>query len=272
MCRKGAWVELTTLVTAGLLGSKQSARFFYLYEDNNMKILVTNDDGIDSEGLFRLAECAKSFGEVWVIAPDSERSAASHCITLRHPIDIYPHDFPIDGVMAFTCSGMPGDCVRVGGLNVMDERPDLVLSGINFGYNVASDIQYSATCGAAFEADFQGYNAIAVSEGSSGCHEVTDKYLKEVLTEVIGYEKKPGSIINVNFPDCPLTDYRGILRDRIVSNGMIYQDIYHVTDKLEKGGIRYMVEGIPKKVGEEGSDLKAVMENFISIGYAKNIS
>ena len=236
-----------------------------------MRILVTNDDGIRSDGLIRLAECAKEFGEVWVIAPDSERSAASHCITLRTHIDIYPEDFAVSGVRAFSCSGMPGDCVRVGGLNVMDERPDVVLSGINFGYNVASDIQYSATCGAAFEAEFQGYKAIAVSEGGSGCHEVTDRYLHEILAEVLEYENRDRQIINVNFPDCPLLDHKGVLRDRTVSKGMIFQDIYHVTEELKNDGRRYMVEGIVQKNGEPGTDLAAVMDGYISIGYAHNI-
>ncbi len=236
-----------------------------------MKILVTNDDGINSEGLIRLAECAAEFGEVWVIAPDSERSAASHCITLRTHIDICPVDFPIEGVRAFTCSGMPGDCVRVGGLNVMDSRPDVVLSGINFGYNVASDIQYSATCGAAFEAEFQGYKAIAVSEGGSGCHKVTDRYLREILAEVLEYEDRDRQIINVNFPDCPISEYKGILRDRTVSKGMIYKDIYHATEELSNGGTRYMVEGILQKTGEPGTDLAAVADGYISIGYAHNI-
>ncbi len=80
-----------------------------------MRILVTNDDGIYAGGLIRLAEAALKFGEVWVVAPDSERSAASHSVTLRHPLDVYPiTDFPVKGVKAFSCSGMPVDCVRVG--------------------------------------------------------------------------------------------------------------------------------------------------------------
>ena len=151
-----------------------------------MRILITNDDGINSDGIVRLAKAAKEFGEVWVVAPETQRSAASHSITLHSAIDIYPcEDFPIDGVHAYYCSGTPGDCVRVGGLNVMPKKPDLVLSGINFGYNVASDIQYSATCGAAFEAAFQGYHAIALSEGACDCHEVTDKYIKQVFSRGI---------------------------------------------------------------------------------------
>ncbi|MCR4760978.1 MAG: 5'/3'-nucleotidase SurE, partial [Oscillospiraceae bacterium] len=95
-------------------------------------ILLTNDDGIAADGLIRLARAAAGFGEIWVVAPDSQRSAASHSISLHSPIDVFPHDFPVEGVHAFSCTGTPGDCVRVGSLNMMPHRPDVVLSGINF--------------------------------------------------------------------------------------------------------------------------------------------
>ena len=112
-------------------------------------ILITNDDGIEAGGIVRLAEAAAEFGEVWVVAPARQMSAASHSITLHSPLDIYPHSFPVPGVRAFSCSGTPGDCVRTGSLSILPRRPDVVLSGINYGYNVASDIQYSGTVGAA---------------------------------------------------------------------------------------------------------------------------
>ena len=102
------------------------------------QILITNDDGIFADGLVRLASIAKEFGDVWVVAPDGQRSAASHRITLHQPVDVNPAvDFPVEGVHAFSCSGTPADCVRVGSLYVMKKKPDLVLSGINYGYNVA---------------------------------------------------------------------------------------------------------------------------------------
>ena len=236
-----------------------------------MRILITNDDGIEADGLLRLCRCAAGLGEVWIVAPALERSAASHSITLRTHIDIYPYDYPIEGVKAFSCSGTPGDCIRVGIPNVMDEKPDLILSGINRGYNVASDIQYSATCGAAFEAEFLGYRAIALSEGMNGTHEVTDAMLSEIMSEVVEYEPRDRQIINVNFPDCPLSEYKGILRDRTVSHGSIFHDVYHPVENLKDGGIRYTVEGTPGRPGEPGSDLDAVMSGYISIGYAHNI-
>ena len=234
------------------------------------KILITNDDGIMAEGIIRLVCCAKEFGEIWVVAPDSERSACSHAITLKAPIEVHPHDFPVDGVHAFSCSGTPADCVRVGSLNVMPQKPDLVLSGINLGYNVATDIQYSGTCGAAFEASFQGISAIAVSEGSASHHEVIDRYLKEILSEAIDYETVPGQIININFPTCSLSKYRGIKRDCTVSKGMIFKDHYEEEEKLADGGIRYMVKGGTGDISEAGSDLNAVLDGYIAIGRVNN--
>lgn len=234
-------------------------------------ILITNDDGIAADGLLRLAAAAKEFGEVWVVAPDSQRSAMSHSITLREPIDVFPHDFPVSGVRAYSCSGTPGDCVRVGSLNIMPHKPDAVLSGINFGYNVASDIQYSATAGAAFEAAFQGYLSIALSEAASPCHEVTDTYLREILAELLEQPPMPNSIWNVNFPGCSLAECGGILRERKVSHGAFYRDRYLVQEQLPDGGLRLMVDGIYNEDAEEGTDFRAVVDRYISVGIAKNI-
>ena len=117
------------------------------------KILITNDDGIESDGLIRLVKEAIKYGEVLVVAPVEQRSASSHCISLHSPIDIFPHAFPVEGVKAYSCRGTPADCIRVGSVFIMTEKPDIVLSGINYGYNSATDIQYSGTCGAAFEGD-----------------------------------------------------------------------------------------------------------------------
>ena len=144
------------------------------------KILITNDDGINADGLVRLARAAAEFGEVWVVAPDSQRSAMSHSVTLRHPIEAWQVDFQVPGVRAYACDGQPADCVRIGVLNIVPGKPDHVLSGINYGYNLASDLQYSATAGAAFEAAFQKIHSIAFSEDAGDIHEVTDRYLKGI--------------------------------------------------------------------------------------------
>ncbi|MDO4614476.1 MAG: 5'/3'-nucleotidase SurE [Lachnospiraceae bacterium] len=239
-----------------------------------MRILITNDDGILAEGLIRLAEAAKALGEVWVVAPDGERSAASHSITLRDPLDVYPvPEFPVKGVHAFSCTGTPADCVRVGSLAVMPEKPEVLLSGINYGFNTASDIQYSATCGAAFEGAFQGMLSIAVSEKACPCHEVTDRQLLPVLEELIRCGKPEGNhtIYNVNFPGCRAEEFRGVLRERSVSQSTFYHDSYKSLQKLENGGVRYMVEGLYQETCEEGTDMRAVVEGYVSIGIVRNV-
>lgn len=235
------------------------------------RILITNDDGIDADGIVRLAKAAEEYGEVWVVAPAHQRSAASHSITLREPIDVYPYEFKVRGVHAYSCSGTPADCVRVGSLGVMPAKPDVVLSGINFGYNVATDVQYSATAGAAFEAAFQGFKAIALSEHINGCHEVTDNYLKDILDEYIDVSLQYGQILNVNFPGCSLMDFKGILRDRKTSHDSFFHDRYKAIEQLPGGGVKYMVDGIHNEQAEEGTDFRAVVENYISVGVVNNI-
>lgn len=235
------------------------------------KILITNDDGIDADGIIRLAQAAMTLGEVWVVAPIHQRSAASHSITLREPIDVYPHDFPVKGVHAFSCTGTPADCVRVGSLSVMPYKPDLVLSGINFGYNAATDIQYSATVGAAFEAAFQGYQAIAVSEHINGVHAVTDAYLEELLREYADYPLGYGQVVNINFPGCEISECKGIVRNAVTSHSSFYHDHYNVVTELDNGGIRYMVEGDLNLESEPGTDFKALIDKYISVGIVNNV-
>ncbi|MCR4961534.1 MAG: 5'/3'-nucleotidase SurE [Lachnospiraceae bacterium] len=237
-----------------------------------MKILITNDDGIRAHGIARLARAAREFGEVWVVAPDTERSAASHSVTLRHPLDVYPiKDFEVEGVKAFSCSGMPADCVRVGGLNIVPGGPDVVLSGINKGYNLAGDIQYSATTGGAFEAAFQGYHAIAFSEGFEAPHEVTDEYLLQILKKLLDIPLPAGHIHNVNFPQIPLSECKGVLYDRTVSPNMYYEDRYKVIEELDNGGLRYMVDGTPRLVAQEGTDFQAIIDGYVSVGIVNNV-
>ena len=235
------------------------------------KILITNDDGIGADGLIRLARAAVEFGEVWVVAPDSQRSAMSHSVTLRHSVEAWKVDFPVPGVHAFACDGKPADCVRIGALNIVPGKPDHVFSGINYGYNAASDLQYSATAGAAFEAAFQKIHTIAFSEEACEIHEVTDRYLKEIMAELLDKPLGTNQIWNVNFPGCRLAECKGILREREVSTDAYYVDRYNET-AVSGGRISYMVEGIRNYDALEGTDLKAIFDGYVSIGIATNIS
>lgn len=236
-------------------------------------ILITNDDGIHSDGLLRLARAASAFGQVWVVAPAHQRSAASHSITLDRPIDVFPCPFPVEGVQAFACSGTPGDCVRLGCLSLLPRRPDVVLSGINFGYNAASDLQYSATAGAALEAAFQGVTGIALSEGPGERHQVTQYYLPRVLERLLDNPPPPDTIWNVNFPDCPLEECRGILEGRRVSGETFYRDHYEELESLPGGGRRMMVKGVLQtSTREDGTDFRAILDRWVSVGAVRNLS
>ena len=235
------------------------------------KILITNDDGIDSAGLARLSKAAMQFGEVWIVAPDSQRSAMSHSITLRHSVEAWKVDFPVPGVHAYACNGKPADCVRIGALNIVPGKPDHVFSGINYGYNVASDLQYSATAGAAFEAAFQRIHTIAFSEDACEDHEVTDKYLNEIMAELLNKPLAVNQIWNVNFPGCRLEECKGILRDRVVSTDVFYEDRY-IETRVSEEKISYMVEGIRNYDASEGTDLRAILDHYVSVGIATNIS
>ena len=236
-----------------------------------LRILITNDDGISDDGIIRLASIAKEFGEVWVAAPDGQRSSASHSISLHTPIDVYPHSFPVEGVHAFACSGTPADCVRLGCLNIVPAKPDAVFSGINRGYNVATDIQYSATAGAAFEGAFQGVLSAAFSEEDGGLHEAADEYLPRIIREILGKKLDYGQIFNVNIPGCPLSEIKGIKYGLPVSRGMFFRDRYKVLEELPDGGVRYMVDGQYNEDAEEGTDFRAVVDKYISVGIANNI-
>ena len=153
----------------------------------------------------------------------------------------------------------------------MPEKPDVVLSGINYGFNVSSDIQYSATVGSAFEGEFQGYLSIAFSEGINGNHEVTDKYLRNIMAELMEKEYVPGYVYNVNFPQCSLEECKGVLYDRKVSRKAFFTDRYKL-EKEENGSKFYMVDGIYSPSHEDGTDFGAIIDNYVSVGVVRNIS
>ncbi|MCR4739697.1 MAG: 5'/3'-nucleotidase SurE [Lachnospiraceae bacterium] len=233
-------------------------------------ILITNDDGIESDGILRLAQTCRELGRVVIVAPMNECSAMSHRITLREHIDVVKVDFPVEGVEAYASTGTPADCVRFGLKNIMKERPDFVLSGINNGFNSGTDIQYSATVGAALEAANAGVHAIALSEGYECLHEVTDKYLRQTILDLADKKLGYDQIWNVNFPKCPLSGFKGTLYDRAVAKNSFYHDIYK-EELLPDGTLRLRVSGTYYEDGEPGSDVAAIIDGYISIGVVHNL-
>ena len=235
------------------------------------KILVTNDDGIDSEGIRRLAEVASKFGEVWIVAPCKQYSAMSHSATFWAPIDVWPVDFPVEGVHAYATTGTPSDCVCVALNAVLPFKPDVVFCGINAGYNIASSIQYSGTCGAAFEAANQGCHTIAFSENHEGTHEVADRYIEEIASVLIDKPLGVNEIWNINFPGCTLEECNGVKYDCTVSQEQFFSGGYKEV-KRDGDKVTYIIDYVPRWEAEEGSDLRAVIDNCVAVGKVKNFS
>ena len=130
-----------------------------------MHILLTNDDGITSRGLFEAKLALERHGSVSVIAPDSNRSGSARSITIDRPLTVAEVELR-DGSIGFATDGTPVDCVRFGELGLVGERPDLIVSGINYGYNLGDDVTYSGTVAAAFEGILLGIQGIAISQGA----------------------------------------------------------------------------------------------------------
>lgn len=197
-----------------------------------MKILITNDDGIENKGIRLLAEWAKKLGEVTVVAPKVEQSGKSHAIDFITPVEIKKVPF-VEGVEAYSMSSTPADCVRFGVLG-LGKKFDLVLSGINYGVNLGADIVYSGTVGAIFEAARMHIPAIAFSSLPDG-QEIAAKYLDEVyayVTENKLFDECP--LFNVNIPN----QSKGIR--------MTYQGSPYFSDRfIHRDGDIYVQEGEP---------------------------
>ena len=240
-----------------------------------MKILITNDDSITAAGIEMLARAASRLGEVWVVAPAEQCSAMSQKLTLREliPVDEVT-DFPAPVTKAWRIGGTPVDCVKVAVEYLMEERPDMVLSGINDGFNAGQDIAHSGTAGAAFEAERFGIPAVALSVARFRYLDAMEPYLLPLLRELTETKPEPGCVWNVNFPavreDRPM---RGILRDRKVSPVSMFTEQY-VPVKQEDGKTWLECRGIPMPNERipEGTDAAAVRAGYISVGQVGSLS
>ena len=232
-----------------------------------MKILVVNDDSISAPGIAVLAKAAAAMGETYVVAPAFQCSALSQKLTLRETLPVKQvHDFPVPVRAAWQVDGTPVDCVKVALDYVLKEKPDLVLSGINNGYNVGFDIAYSGTLGAAFEAARHGIPAMAFSAASNAHLPAAEPHLVPILRELLELPLNRGEVWNVNFPAMKNHPLRGILRDRPVAQIGMYGEKY-VEQVNADGSVELICEGIPTRDDEiaAGTDAAAVRQGYISI-------
>ncbi len=190
-----------------------------------MKILITNDDGIDASGLRKLAEIVvKLSDEVYVVAPSGQRSAVSHSITVGKALRVRQVPFPVGVKAAYSCSGMPADCVKAAVHAILQERPDVVISGINKGYNMGYDTVYSGTVAAAREAVYQGIKGIAVSAGGDD-YALADCWLERILRTLMDRKTASHEVWNINFPECGLEECRGIM-ETVPATYPYYKDAF----------------------------------------------
>lgn len=220
-----------------------------------MRILITNDDGIQAKGLLPFAQWAKQFGDVTVFAPKVEQSGKSHGIEIHKAFEVKKVDFAPD-ITAYSVDSTPADCVRIAILGMKMEF-DLVISGINRGLNVGQDIIYSGTVGAIFEANALGVPAIAFSTTPT-YYEKASVHLDEIHAYILRHGlMNKSNLYNINIPDDPI----GI---RITRQG----SIYYSDDFQPIGNDMYMPNGIDvfKATGDMEQDSDAVLVgHYISI-------
>lgn len=204
-----------------------------IYGDLYMNILITNDDGIFSEGIAAIVRELSARHNVMVVSPDGERSASGHAITIRRPIRYKKEDI-FEGTDAYSISGTPADCIKFG-LNFLSKAPvDLVVSGINHGRNIGTDVLYSGTVSAAMEAHINGYKAVAVSYSGREKYDF-DFAARFMAGNLHVFCSAQHGLYNINFPECPATDVRGV---KITPLGKLrYTDIYEKSTGAEEGYI-----------------------------------
>ncbi len=235
-----------------------------------MNILLTNDDGITSRGLFQAKQALERFGDVHVIAPDSNRSGSARGITIHRSLNVAEVELR-DGTAGYATDGTPVDCVRFAHLGLVGERPDLIVSGINYGYNLGDDVTYSGTVAAAFEGILLGIPGIAISQGAptaSGSdfrrHDLYDfaasgAFLARLVEQVVAHGIPDGTILNVNVPAEP----DGAAVSRLGKR--IYRDRLEL-EADEEGRRRYRIYGDdPSYHDEPGTDFRAIAEGRVSV-------
>src|SRR3954470_2896678 len=232
-----------------------------------MRILVTNDDGIHSPGLAVTEEIARSLSDdVWVVAPENEQSGASHSLTLTLPLRLRKLE-----ERRYAVSGTPTDCVMMACLQILKEQPpDLVLSGVNWGSNLADDVTYSGTIAGAMEGCALNIPSIAMSQ----CYEEGDRHAIDrsparvhgpaTVAALVKAGWPAGTLINVNFPGCPAAAVKGV---KVVPQGKYDLSSTEIEERVDARQRAYYWIGLRRRkaVPPPESDLGAVYGDFIAV-------
>lgn len=241
-----------------------------------MKILISNDDGIFALGIRTLANTIASQGhQVIVVAPDRERSATGHGLTLHQPIRAQKIEGIFDqDVTVWSCSGTPSDCVKLGLSAILKEKPDFVLSGINHGSNLGTDILYSGTVSAAMEGSIDGITSIAFSLASftSVEFQASANFAVKLINQLTQNPLPEATLLNVNIPPIPEKDIKGVkitrqgirryienFQERIDPRGKSYYWLAgELVEELEQPEHIYLPPDLP-------TDVQVIKENYITM-------
>jgi len=227
---------------------------------------LTNDDGIHAEGLWALERVLSPDHTLCVVAPDKERSAIGHSITLLNPLRV--SRIQTNGGCGYAVTGTPADCVKLAVVEILDGPPDLVVSGINPGANVGINLNYSGTVSAAKEAALLGVPALAVSKDPpyGGDYDFAARFVRDLVKKVAENRLAPYTFLNVNIPGCPPEEIKGVRITRqgtapLVSQGGGFQK------RLDPRNQVYYWQGMERQAfeTEADSDGAALGENWISV-------
>ena len=218
-------------------------------------ILVTNDDGVHAPGLAALAEALDDLGEVWVVAPEREQSACGHALTLHRPVRVHQV-----AERRFAVNGTPSDCVNLGVLGFLPERPALVASGINHGSNLGDDVTYSGTVSAAMEGTLLRVPSIAISMLEGGDLAAAGRAARLVAMRTLVEGLPPKTLLNVNVP---VKTPRGLRFTRL--GHRVYSE--KVVEQVDpRGRTHYWLgAGPPEWEALDGTDMGAVHEGFVAV-------
>ena len=223
-------------------------------------ILVTNDDGVHSPGIIALYKIMKNLGEAYIVAPDRERSAAGHSLTMHRPLK--PEEIR---ERVFSVNGTPTDCVTLGINKLLPEKPVLVVSGINKGANLGDDITYSGTVAGAIEGTIFGVPSIAFSliAGKTYHYETASFFALKIAEYVLSHSLPYDTLLNVNVPNVRRDDIKGIKLTR--QGKRIYEN--SIQETFSPWGEKHFWIGGGKIYWEHGgdTDMEAVLEDFVSV-------
>ena len=230
----------------------------------DMNILLTNDDGINSEGILALYKSIKDSGNVTIVAPDTERSAVGHAITLSDPLRVKPVNRN-GKFFGYATSGTPADCVKLAVRAILKERPDMVISGINLGPNTGYSVLYSGTVSGATEGAILGIPSFAISLGTFESPDYTfaADFARKLAKLIVDNGLPKGTLLNVNIPAVDGKEIKGV---RIATQSKIaLKEKFDKRQDPHKRTYYWLTGELVDLDSEENSDINAIRENYISI-------